>query len=575
MMQIERGAWAVRATVGRWMIGLALAGLMMSVPACTQPAASAGGAFKPSVEGKKLLHYRGPSYEYMKDHTQEMEEVAFDGLIMGGPLAFRDRVKADELNAWADRMAAIPFKRYTDNFYLFYSVPGADASKFDWFDDLDWIVENWRIMATCAKRAGFKGMCFDSEYYEGLPLFGYSKMRHAGTKSLAEYEAQVRLQAARMMKAAVEVFPDMTLLMLFGYSGTYNGVPQHPHSRQENYTLVAAFVDGLLSECKGGATVHDMHEQCFSFRVPGSYARARTMMKDVLAERSHDPAAYAKSHRAGFSFWADCWENASQGRPFDLVDFERNYYTPHEFAYSLHEAMAYSDKYVWMWPGVIDWWKHTARTVEGESTDGKTVVKPLPKEYADTLAWAHAESVPPPPRDRRANTYRNEPASKQQGFSDEATFADLWKTHAPIADLPEQWRFRLDPDEVGAREKWSAPALDEAGWRDIKIREFWELQGPSPYDGQAWYRLTWTPPELPAGKKIALAFGAVADEAEVFVNGKSLYASRYGANIRHERFLVDVTDALQPGKPNTIAVRVWNTGWCGGIWKSVKLVAEK
>jgi len=181
--------------------------------------------------------------------------------------------------------------------------------------------------------------------------------------------------------------------------------------------------------------------------------------------------------------------------------------------------------------------------------------------------------VPAPPRDRKPNTYRNEAAATQQGFADEETFGDLWKDYELLADLPEQWRFRTDPDEVGRREGWQTAAHDDAGWETLRIREFWENQGHSPYDGQAWYRLAYAPEKLPAGKRIFLAFGAVADEAEVFVNGRPLFASPYGQNMRHERFLVDVTDELKAGRPNCIAVRVWNTGWCGGIWKSVKLIA--
>jgi len=37
---------------------------------------------------------------------------------------------------------------------------------------------------------------------------------------------------------------------------------------------------------------------------------------------------------------------------------------------------------------------------------------------------------------------------------------------------------------------------------------------------------------------------------------------------------VDVTGRMRPGIPCTIAVRVWNVAWCGGIWKKVKLVAR-
>ncbi|HOJ75154.1 MAG TPA: hypothetical protein PLQ89_05565 [Phycisphaerae bacterium] len=525
---------------------------------------AAKAKFVPSTEGKKLLCFNG--------RLEGDDEIAFDGVITGGPLCFRDKIDAAKLDAWATETAAKNLGRHTDNFFLCYSVPGKDASAFDWFDEHPWIVENWRLMAAAAKKAGFKGICFDTEYYEGLPLFGYSSARHSKTRTFEEYRRQVYTRAAEIMRAVNQEFPDITILILFGYSGSFHGVPQHAASRAEHYTLVAAFVDGLLSECGPQARVFDMHEQCFSFRVPGSYARARAMMTDLLAETSYDPERYRRHHRVGFSFWADCWENASEDRPFDVDVLDNNYYTPEEFAYSLHQALAYSDGYVWMWPGVIRWWDRTARTVD---ENGKEVVRPLPQAYIDALKQAHAPSLPEPPRDRKPNTYRVLPANTQEGYSDEATFGDLWQTHEFIADLPLEWRFQIDPDEKGLEQGWHRPQFDDSAWPTIRIREFWEPQGYSPYDGAAWYRLSYTPPELPKGRRVYLAFGGVAEEATVFVNGRELYASPYGENIRHKRFCVDVTDELKPGQPCPLAVRVWNTGWCGGIWKNVKLVASK
>lgn len=520
--------------------------------------------FVPSTKGKKLLSYRGP--------VAGDPGIAFDGVITGGPLCFRDRIDAAKLDEWAKKTAATDFGRHTDNFYLCYSCPGKSADDFDWFDEHPWIAENWRLMAAAAKKARFKGICFDSEYYEGMPLFGYFKARHKDTRTLEEYRKQVFRRGAEIMRAVNREFPDITILFLFGYSGSYCGVPQHPVSRERPYALVSAFVDGMLSECGPAATIHDMHEQSFSFRIPGSYARARAMMTDLMPEKSFDPQRYRRHHRAGFSFWADCWENASDGRPLRVDDLEANYYTPAEFAYSLHHALACSDKYVWMWPGVFNWWQRTCRTVDDA---GKTIEKPIPQGYIDGLHIAHQPTVPVPPRNRRPNTYRVEPARKQEGWSDADTFGDLEKTHDMIADLPETWRFRIDPDEVGLKEGWQRAGFDDKGWGSIRIREFWEPQGFSPYDGAAWYRLKYTPPSLPAGRKAYLAFGAVSDEAAVYADGQQLFASRFGENIRHRRFLVDVTDRIQAGRPVQLAVRVWNTGWCGGIWKSVKLVAAR
>jgi hypothetical protein len=321
-----------------------------------------------------------------------------------------------------------------------------------------------------------------------------------------------------------------------------------------------------------------MHEQGFSFRRPGSYARARAMMADVLVEKSADPEKYRSNHRAGFSSWSDCWENASQGRPLSVDDMEKNYYTPEEFTYSLHHALAYSDKYVWMWPGVFNWWQGTVKTVDDK---GEAVTRPLPQGYLDGLRRAHDPSISEPPRERKPNTYRNMTGKSQQGWADEATFGDLWKTHEFIADLPEEWKFRIDWDEVGEAKTWYRAEFDDSEWKSIKIKDFWENQVISPYDGQAWYRLSYTPPDSgTAGiysrdKKLYLAFGGVSDEATVYVNGKERYASRYGENIRHKRFLIEVTDDLKQGRPAEIAVRVWNTGWCGGIWKNVKLVSAR
>ncbi len=520
--------------------------------------------FRPSTKGKKLLCFRGP--------VVGDDDVHFDGVITGGPMVFWKKLDAEKQAAWAEKMAALDFGRHTDNFYLCYSYPGKTTDDFDWFDRMDWIVENWRIMAKSAKKAGFKGICFDTEYYEGLPLFCYQKMRHRGTKGYQAYRRQVLQRGAEIMRAVNREFPDVKILLLFGYSGSYYGVPQHPVSREKLYTLVSAFADGLLSECGPGAEVYDMHEQAFSNRVPGSYARQRALMTDLMPAESFDADRYRQHHRAGFSFWADCWENASQGRPFDTQQLDNNYYTPEEFAYSLHHALAYSDGYVWMWPGVMRWWDGTAKTLDD---DGKAVQRRLPQGYIDALRIAHQASVPEPPRQRKPNTFRNLPAHTQEGFGDRETFDDLWNRFELIEDLPVRWRFHTDPDEHGEARGWQAADFDDRVWPTIKIREFWENQGYSPYDGAAWYRLDYAVPELPEGKRVCLTFGAVADEASVYVDGKLRYASRYGDNMRHKRFLVDVTDLLKPGRKCTIAVRVWNVNWCGGIWKNVKLIAAK
>ena len=145
-----------------------------------------------------------------------------------------------------------------------------------------------------------------------------------------------------------------------------------------------------------------------------------------------------------------------------------------------------------------------------------------------------------------------------------------------------RWRFRADWRNKGLENGWSDPELDDSTWSLIDSGLPWDNQGYRAYDGYGWYRQTFRPPLIPAGKKIHLAFGAVAHGAEVYVNGHLAgqhnmdgWAHALGDPWK-KRFLIDVTELLEAGQDNTLAVRVVDYGpWGGGIWKPVKLIVEK
>ena len=65
------------------------------------------------------------------------------------------------------------------------------------------------------------------------------------------------------------------------------------------------------------------------------------------------------------------------------------------------------------------------------------------------------------------------------------------------------------------------------------------------------------------------------EEAWVWVNGKVSGEHAKGPEGWNQRFLIDVTEQLEPGKKNVIAVRVYNSIAAGGIWKPVRLIARK
>jgi len=165
--------------------------------------------------------------------------------------------------------------------------------------------------------------------------------------------------------------------------------------------------------------------------------------------------------------------------------------------------------------------------------------------------------------------------AKGQATSDEAPFVDLWDKYDPIATLPGSWRFKTDADDGSRAKKWFAADLDVSDWQTMKIGEFWDKQLGTRYIGVAWYRVDFDVPAEAKGRKLLLAFGAVDEEGWVWVNGEPVGEHAQGPGGWDKRFLIDVTKALKPGQRNLVAVRVFNSALAGGIWKPVRLIAEK
>ena len=77
-----------------------------------------------------------------------------------------------------------------------------------------------------------------------------------------------------------------------------------------------------------------------------------------------------------------------------------------------------------------------------------------------------------------------------------------------------------------------------------------EASGCINYQGEVWYRKHFTPDAALKGKKLFLHFEAIMGKSKIYVNGK-LLAEHFGGYLP---VVVDVTDALEFGKENLIAV---------------------
>ncbi len=115
-------------------------------------------------------------------------------------------------------------------------------------------------------------------------------------------------------------------------------------------------------------------------------------------------------------------------------------------------------------------------------------------------------------------------------------------------DLKGVWEFHPDPPD-----KIYDPGLNTSNWARIEVPGEWGMQGfEVPVDSAAAYRRWIHIPEDWAGKRVKLRFDAVYSETDIWFNGK--YAGHHMST--YTPLEVDVSEFIQPGKPNLLAMEV-------------------
>jgi len=554
----------------RW---LAAGVVALLAAGCAHLERGAGRTVRISPE-KKLIEWGWdePTPAFMRANAARMDTYGFDGVIFhaeavrGGKRSNfawecwgATRFEAADLaESLADLKAAQgQLRRLTENFLRFNVCPG----NVDWFDDAAFavVLHNAELAGQFARDGGCRGLMFDIEMYNE-PLFSYPKQAHRETRSFADYEAKVRERGQALMQAFSRHYPDITVLLTYGYGITGVGGDRS----RVSYGLLKNLLDGMFDTATDGATLVDAFEGAYSYRTHTEFAKARETVLKALVRQTGNPAQYRRHVRLGFGIWMD---NRYGAKAWHTDDLSQNYFTPEEFEYSVCCGLEVADRYVWVYTEHPRWWTNE-RLPEAYREALLRVRNPRPLDDGRAVARLARGDGPAPPVPQ---------AAKQSGYGDEETFGDLRASHDLVADLPLTWRFRTDPERRGARAGWQKPGPEVGEWRNLQIGRFWDEQEVRCM-GEAWYRLTWDAPAvtMPKGARLRLWFGAVDEQATVWVNGRKVGAHTEPPDIGwDERFAVDVTGVLKPGQPNVIAVRVRNDALAGGIWKSVKLAVTR
>jgi beta-galactosidase len=146
-------------------------------------------------------------------------------------------------------------------------------------------------------------------------------------------------------------------------------------------------------------------------------------------------------------------------------------------------------------------------------------------------------------------------------------------------NVNQAWKF-IRHDEVNAMEC----SFNDDNWETVNVPHTWNaIDGANGFDfykGACWYRKQFLVPSKEEGNKIFIEFNGSNSITDVFVNGKHLGQHRGG----YSTFRFDLTDVIEFGKMNTLAVKVDNTvfddvypqmadfTFYGGIYRDVNIV---
>lgn len=311
------------------------------------------------LEGKKLIEWGWdePGTRFLRENISTMEQMPFDGLVFhvdssrGGQFTWEmwgaRRFDLAEFQQAIDDLRATPFKRFTERFLRVNVTPG----NVDWFDDAAFgvVLGNFEVAAEVARQGHARGFMFDVEQYNAS-LFEYKKQKHHPGKSFAEYQAKVRSRGREWMTAVARRFPDITILLTFGYRMAQPGSGSDRSAA--HYGLLADFLDGLLDACPETVRLVDAWEYSYPYKRPEQFREAYQTIKEKSLAWTAVPQKYGRV-QAGFGIWMDCnWRSVG----WHESDFSKNHFSPAEFEQAVRAALEISDQYVWIYSETPRWW---------------------------------------------------------------------------------------------------------------------------------------------------------------------------------------------------------------------------
>jgi hypothetical protein len=353
-----------------------------------------------AAQAKKLIEYGWdvPYPDYVRQNIRSMEERPFEGLIFRVNrynMAFDPtRWSEADLRPQLDDLAAIHWRRFTDNFLCLYAANDAGMS---WSDDAQWdaIEANMRLTSKAARIGRCIGVCFDAEPYGANP-WTYDA---ASGRSFAEVAEKVRERGRQFTYALQAELPKARIFLLFhaaflssalGPDGQLveASLAAHP------YGLYPAFVAGMLDAIGPGGQVIDGNEMAYYYETAEAFGDAAKLIRGKARNLvpSDCRGRYDRHMRVGMAIYYDQVFATREPKGQYLSDYMSDAGRRRRMEFNVYESMTSSDEYTWFYSERMDWWKGnyppdldaTVRRAKAWVAAGK----PLPFDFAPIRAAA-------------------------------------------------------------------------------------------------------------------------------------------------------------------------------------------
>jgi len=569
-----------------------------------------GGEGPPIGPDKKIIHFfqYWPDAQYLRENIREMQSLPFDGFVIwpSAVIGGKETPHACFFHWWGpeeigegrmagmiDDLAATDFGKLTDNFLLVHSQSSPHPAP-SWWDDQAWeaITANMVLAAEIARECGLKGIFFEAEHYGAAESpymyrfnYGYAESHEKEllkrgliekVHTWDESAAAVRKRGRQVMRAMCDVYPDITLIAHPGWHENAKfrrDLFKHNHLSASSYALLAPFADGLMEGATEEATIIDGGTNCYPLTLNKRFVAMRNKIKNAY-DVSAVPELYKKKMKVGCGIMMDFLHfDPSQGWHSDTKDFGLNHFTPIDFGNALYFAMLNSDRYVWVYSeldGAV-----FLENVYGHWQDPAEHAKPtVGEEYIREMKRAREPRDLDTGRDNSPVADIPVPASAAElpGYSDEETFAPLGDRYEIVSELPREWLFFADDENLGISTLgYHDVTTDVSDWQPIEIGDYFQRRGYR-FRGIAWYRCSFTVPESLEGEKVFLLFGGVVSRPpNVWVNAE-LFTKPCDSEESNGVLIVDVTEQALYGQENIVVLPIiTRDGKPAGIIKSVKL----